>query len=201
MKKRLWILLFCLTPVLAIFLNTGCSETPAAPAPTPTYTPTLTCSGASGQFGLTTTDGVNSTQSSTNMATQFTMASNGAVTAIAAGICGSSGPTTAYFGIYSDASGGPGTLMGPAASQVISSCPGGPFSPVTVTLSTPLVLYAGTYWVAVGSPGELFYSVTASTGTNVQPTNPGAGALPSTYPSANFSYCCQPQLYGFWACP
>ncbi len=196
MKNLLFLFLLACPIVLgSFFVNMGCgSSSPSGPSG-PTATPT--CNGASGNIGLNSTDGTNTTTTDHMYTVRYQLPQAAHVTDIRIDVCGSAG-TTFNVGIYSDAVSAPATLVSPVLSQEVTSC-----SAVTLNFSgNGVALPAGYYWLAVGSTQGVMYYFNPATGTNQVSFGAGSGSIPSVFPSTSvFSYGTLIELSADWVCP
>jgi hypothetical protein len=148
---------------------------------------------------LNTTDGTNTTVSDELFASRFQFTQNARVVDFQVGACHYNNvPSTVNVGIYSDVSGVPGSLVGPIASQSVSTCG----SEVTVAFpGNGIALQAGFYWLAVGCPSEFTLYSTSGAGTNITGYSAGSGSFPENFPGTNYSNSYAPQISADWVCP
>jgi hypothetical protein len=143
------------------------TATQSAPTPTP--------------YGITENHSVTDTNASSHIwATKYVAAASGTATAITFWNHGGANGIYTY-GIYSDNSGSPGTLL--SATEEGRGVDGGD-AEVQANLHTPVTITQGTtYWLAVNSSLGLSGAVSGTSNITVKVTSTySAGTLPSSFP-------------------
>ena len=168
---------------------TSTSTATFTPTPTRTNTPTITPTTSSvlriGETNILTID--NSGNGNRLVAQQVTLPQSATIQSLSFYVGGGTGGQL-RLGIYSDVGGGPGTLQAQTAA----------FTPAvgwnTQNVTTPVLLPAGTYWLAYLPQNNNLSGRAATTGSGRYYTYT-FGALPSTFSSSSQSGAFHFSLY------